>query len=368
MNMIETTIENEDFDLMYEEDSFKSKKRKTTKEWQEMSALYESTILNMPKNGQVVCAEFQGRKNEVYVFSVNGFKDDIHIDKKPSESKYLKNAEIGDMIDVIVMDVNHDKFYIKGSISSLYESIAHKKLKSLSEGESVKAEIISINPAGYDVEILHGSVVLPAFMPNTLAGINKLYDPQSIIGEIFDVMIESYAEKEGTYIVSRRKYLKSLIPEEVKKLSYEQSYTGSVTGTTPFGVFVEFNNCLTGMIHKANINPEWQDKLQEIKPGFQIVFYVKEIIKDRGNHKIILTQILRETLWDTISNGEVIDGTIKAVKPFGTLVNLDEETVGLIHTSEMDKINRKFSPGDKVKVKVLAVDRMNRKIFLTTPK
>ena len=84
--------------------------------------------------------------------------------------------------------------------------------------------------------------------------------------------------------------------------------------------------------------------------------------------KIILTQILRETLWDTISNGQVIDGTVKAVKQFGTLVNLDEETVGLIHTSEMDKIKKKFSAGDDVKVKVLAVDRMSRKIFLTTAK
>ena len=368
MNMTETTIGNEDFDLMYEEDSFKSKKRKMTKEWQEMAALYEATLANMPKSGQVVCAEFQGRRNDVYVFSVNGFKDDIRIDFKPNESKYLRNAEKGDMIDVLIMDVNHDNFYIKGSIASLYESMAHKNLKSLEEGESVKAEVVSMNPAGYDIEILHGSVVLPAFMPNTLAGINKLYDPESIVGETFDVMIESYAEQEGTYIVSRRKYLKSLIPDEVKKLTYDQTYTGHVTGTTPFGVFVEFNECLTGMIHKANLNPEWQDKISEIKPGFQIEFYVKEIIKDRGNYKIILTQILRETLWDTISNGQIIDGTVKAVKPFGTLVNLDEETVGLIHTSEMDKINRKFSSGDNVKVKVLAVDRMSRKIFLTTAK
>jgi ribosomal protein S1 len=366
MNMTEKTIGNEDFDLMYQNDSFKT--RKTTKEWQEMSALYEATLAPMPKSGQVVCAEFQGERNDHYVFSVNGFKDDIRVDLKQNESKYLKNTEEGDMIDVLIMNVNHDDFYIKGSIASLYESRAHKNLKSLGEGESVKANVVSMNPAGYDIEVLHGGVVLPAFMPNTLAGINKLHDPESIVGETFDVMIESYAEREGTYIVSRRKYLKSLIPSEIKKLSYDQSYTGHVTGTTPFGVFVEFNNCLTGMIHKANINPEWQDKIKEIKPGFQIEFYVKEIIKDRGNYKIILTQILRETLWDTISNGQVIDGTVKAVKPFGTLVNLDEETVGLIHTSEMDKINRKFSSGDNVKVKVLAVDRSSRKIFLTSAK
>jgi polyribonucleotide nucleotidyltransferase len=115
------------------------------------------------------------------------------------------------------------------------------------------------------------------------------------------------------------------------------------------------------MIHKANVNPDWQEKLTEVKPGFEIDFYVKEIIKD----KIILTQILRETLWDTIKNGQVLDGKIKDVKQFGVLVSLDEETMGLIHTSEVEKIGKKFTSGQEVKIKVLAVDRQNRKIFLT---
>ena len=80
---------------------------------------------------------------------------------------------------------------------------------------------------------------------------------------------------------------------------------------------------------------------------------------------MILTQILRETLWDTIKNGQIIEGTVKDVKQFGTLVNLDEETVGLIHTSEMEKLKKRFQSGESIKVKVLSVDRTSRKIFLT---
>jgi small subunit ribosomal protein S1 len=179
-------------------------------------------------------------------------------------------------------------------------------------------------------------------------------------------MIESYSEQEGTYIVSRRKYLQSLIPDAVKALEYNVAYDGHVTGTTPFGVFVEFNDCLTGMIHKANINPAWSDRISEIKPGFEITFYIKEIIKDKNFSKLILTQVLRESLWDNIKNGQVIEGTVKDIKPFGTLINLDEETVGLIHSSEMDKIGKmKFEKDQNLKVRVLSVDRTSRKIFLT---
>jgi ribosomal protein S1 len=360
--MIET-IGNPELEYLFEDNSFK--KKKLSQREIELSKLYEKTFVKMPTVGQVTTAELTGITSTTINFSVPGYKDDIRVDNKLSESKYLKNSQVGDMIDVLVVDVNHDNFYIKGSISTLYENRAHQTLKSLEEGESVTATIKSLSPAGYDVEITRGGVTLSGFMPNTLAGINKLYDPTSIIGETFEVMIESYSEQEGTYIVSRRKYLQTLIPKTIKELNYDISYSGHVTGTTPFGIFVEFNECLTGMIHKANVNPVWQERLSEIKPGFEIDFYIKEIVKGGKSDKIILTQILRETLWDNIKNGQTLNGTVKDVKQFGTLVNLDDETVGLIHTSEMEKLKTKFQAGQGIKVKVLSVDRSSRKIFLT---
>jgi len=363
MNMNNNTIGNEELLDIFDESVFtrKGTRNRSTKEYQEMIKLYNLDVINIPEENQVVSAKYIGMSADQYVFSVVGYKDDVRVDNRVSESKYFKNLNIGDAIDVLITEVNQDAFMIKGSVASLYESRAHANLKSLVEGESVMVTVKSLNPAGYDVELNHGGVTLPGFMPNTLAGINKLHDPMSIVGETFNVMIESYSKSEGTYIVSRRKYLQTLIPDAVKQLEYNKVYNGHVTGTTPFGVFVEFNECLTGMIHKANVNPQWAEKLTQIQPGFQIEFYIKEVIKD----KIILTQILRETLWDNIKNGQIIEGTVKDTKAFGTLVNLDDETVGLIHTSEMEKLGRKFSAGQAIKVKVLSVDRMSRKIFLT---
>lgn len=360
--MIDEKITEQDFDIFEDPEVAK----RNSKEYQSLMELYNSYPMIVPKAGQIINGIYQGLISEQYVFSVYGLKDDIRIDERPSESKYIKNLEVGDSIDVLVTNVNNSDFFIKGSISELYESRAHENLKTLDDTESVMASVKSLNPAGYEMEVMHAGVVLPGFMPNTLAGINKLYDPQSIVGDTFEVMIESYSDSEGTYIVSRKKYLQTLIPEEASKLEYGDVYNGHVTGTTPFGVFVEFNDCLTGMIHKANLREDWQGRIKEIQPGFEVEFYIKEVIKEKGKRiKIILTQILRETLWDTIKNGQIIEGTVKDVKKFGTLINLDEETVGLIHTSEMKKINKSFDRGDNVKVKVLSVDRTSRKIFLT---
>ena len=364
MNMI-NTIGNEELAYLFEDNTFSPKKNKNRKVDAKLAALYDSIEINVPEKGTVISAAYVGKNDEQFMFEVSGYKDFIRIDNKGNEEKYLKNSEIGDIIDVLIYDINEKNYLIKGSVANLYESRAHANLKSLEEGESVTAYIKSLNPAGYDVEVYQGGVTLPGFMPNTLAGINKLVDPTSIVGETFEVAIESYAEQEGTYIVSRRKYLQSLIPEAIKELNYESVYNGHVTGTAPFGVFVEFNECLTGMIHKANVHPEWQDKLGDIKPGFEIEFYIKEIVRESKHPKIILTQILRETLWDTIKNGQTLNGVVKDTKQFGTLINLDDETVGLIHTSEMEKLGKKFTSGQELKVKVLSVDRSSRKIFLT---
>ena len=358
-------IGNEELEYLFEDNTFSPKKNKNRKVDARLAALYDSIEINVPEKGTVISAAYVGKNDEQFMFEVSGYKDFIRIDNKGNEEKYLKNSEIGDIIDVLIYDINEKNYLIKGSVANLYESRAHANLKSLEEGESVTAYIKSLNPAGYDVEVYQGGVTLPGFMPNTLAGINKLFDPTSIVGETFEVAIESYADQEGTYIVSRRKYLQSLIPEAIKELSYETVYNGHVTGTAPFGVFVEFNECLTGMIHKANVHPEWQNKLDEIKPGFEIEFYIKEIVRESKHPKIILTQILRETLWDTIKNGQTLNGVVKDTKQFGTLINLDDETVGLIHTSEMEKLGKKFTSGQELKVKVLSVNRSSRKIFLT---
>jgi len=344
---------------IFEAEDFK-KNGKVTDEQLRMLDMYNAFSFKSPKANEVVNVKYIGVNNDHILFD-GGFKDYVRVENKPNEAKYLVNTKVGDSVDVFIVSVNQTDYMITGGISSLYESRAHENLKSIEEGDSISCFVKELTPAGYNVDIYYDAITLQGFMPNTLAGINKLYNPESILGKKLDVMIESYSKEEGTYIVSRRKYLKSLEAEEIKNLKQGEVYKGNVTGTTDFGVFVEFNECLTGMIHKTNINPEWQDKLSQIQPGFEIEFYIKEIIKD----KIILTQVLRETLWDTIKIGQVITGKVKDIKQFGALVMLDHETIGLIHTSELEKSAKKVNVGSDVKVKIIAIDRGVRKIFLT---
>ena len=70
-------------------------------------------------------------------------------------------------------------------------------------------------------------------------------------------------------------------------------------------------------------------------------------------------------MWDTIKIGQNLTGVVKDNKQFGCLFYLDKETIGLLHNSELEKVNRTFNIGQEVKLKVIAIERMNRKIYLS---
>jgi len=326
-----------------------------------LSGAEHQTVI--PKVGSTVVGRFVSSCNSDLNFDI-GSKDWLRVDKNKRELNFIQGRGTSDDFEILVTEVNDNPYSIKGSVAALYEAQAHRDLKDIDRNSPVEAFIKEWTPAGYNINIIHQGVHLSGFMPNTLAGVNKLHKPEEIVGQTFKVSIESFVADKGTYIVSRRRYLNSLIPKEIKKLEMETVYTGHVTGTAPFGIFIEFNDCLTGMIHKSNINPAFRDKINDIEAGTEIDFYIKEIIK---NSKIILTQILKDSLWDTIEQSQKITGKVRSVKPFGVLVSLDEETNGLIHQSEIDKMSKKpdFKIGEDIEVKVMHIDRSNRKIFLT---
>ena len=131
----------------------------------------------------------------------------------------------------------------------------------------MNAKVIEKISAGFLLEIELDGISLNAFMPNTLASVNKLtpYQSKELIGQRINVCLENLEQEKGVYVVSRKKYLiKYEFPKEIKKLEKNKEYTGYITGTTPFGVFVQFNGCLTGMIHKFNFHEDYREKLHEI--------------------------------------------------------------------------------------------------------
>ena len=157
-------------------------------------------------------------------------------------------------------------------------------------------------------ELIHGGYFLTidsvrVFMPGSLGGVNKLVNFEELLGQEIYVCPINYSKEKDFIVVSHRDYLRALIPSALDALDPGDHFGGFVTGTTKFGVFVEFNKCLTGLIHKTDLEDDTLDKFNNrtLKPGDEVDFTIKELA---SNNRIILTQ--KEFIpvidpWDTVS-------------------------------------------------------------------
>ena len=64
-------------------------------------------------------------------------------------------------------------------------------------------------------------------------------------------------------------------------------------------------------------------------------------------------------------NGQIIEGVITGIKPYGAFVEIKRGTEGLCHISEMEnkrtnKVEDLFSEGDEIMVKVLEIDNKGK--------
>jgi small subunit ribosomal protein S1 len=301
-----------------------------------------------------------------------GYRELIYV-KYEKETDTIKALKPGDETAVLITGVKTNS-HILGSISGgVKQKIFLELRNSVEEGNTAYVGTVTnmIENGGYIVDVQG----VECFMPGSLAGINKLVDFESIIGTEMYVAPVTFSAERGTIVVSHRKYLQAMIPNEIEniKQNMDSEYVGNVTGTAKYGVFVEFNKCLTGMIHVNDLDEETMPlfKAREIKPGDEIKFKIKDIITDT---KITLTQKDNAVVnpWADISKRYQIPSTIEAVvktkKEYGIFINIEEGVTGLLHISEFDEtLMNVFNPGDKITVQITRIDVESKKVFLKLP-
>ena len=324
----------------------------------EVGEIYSGTIYSI--NEEWVAVDIGYREN-VYV---NVLKEEISV-----RGLFVPDAEV----KIQVLQMGGGRGFVLGSISAGIKSAVVKEImESIKDGATGYMGTVSqMIPGGGYIVTVQG---VECFMPGSLAGINKLADFESIVGSNMYVVPVSFSEKRGTIVVSHREYLKAMIPSKIEALkeNLTQDLTGKVTGSAKYGVFVEFDECLTGMIHVNDLTPELlkAHRAREIKPGDDIAFKIKEVV---SNEKIILTQLDAKPvvdLWDGITDriktpSEIV-GTVRAVKDYGIFVDIEKGVAGLLHISEIEDVIdlETIKPGDNITVQVTRIDADSRKIFL----
>jgi ribosomal protein S1 len=226
--------------------------------------------------------------------------------------------------------------------------------------------IVGKNHGGFIINVQG----IDGFLPGSLAATNIVRDFDEMIGKEIPVMVEDYLRESSTFVFSYKKYISKILPQKIEELDRDKQYTGSVTGTAKYGIFIEFDEIFTGLIHASKMTPELKEEFKNntIKAGRKVTFWIKEITADK---KIILTDedptIRQKEIAEfrDASLGAVKGGEVISVQPFGTLVRIQKDIVGMISQKEIKVKKKKYSVGDKVMV---TIDRVsNDKIYLTIP-
>lgn len=214
------------------------------------------------------------------------------------------------------------------------------------------AKIIEANKGGFFVEVQG----IDAFMPGSLAAPNKINDFQSYIGKEVVVMIEDFLKDMNSFIVSHKKYLTHILPIKIQELDITQQFQGTITGSSKYGIFIEFD-MFTGLLHTSKMDNETRELFDQRKiyAGDDISFYISEITKD---NRIILTKESPEEKLNKIqkfvldSKDKELLANIAAIMNFGMIVSIEEIT-GLIPIKEFKKKNimiNNFMTGQTIKV------------------
>jgi small subunit ribosomal protein S1 len=154
---------------------------------------------------------------------------------------------------------------------------------------------------------------------------------------------------------------------------------GTVRNLTNYGAFVEVEEGVDGLLHVSDMS--WTRKIghpnEVLEKGQRVTCQVLNVDQDRKRIALGLKQ-LREDPWETdipgrYGPGGVVTGKVTKLTNFGVFVELEPGLEGLLHISELadhkvDRPEEVVNLGDAIEVRVLRVDRGDRKIGLSRKK
>src|SRR5262249_1553601 len=158
-----------------------------------------------------------------------------------------------------------------------------------------------------------------------------------------------------------------------QELAEGQIREGTVRSVRDFGAFVDLGG-VDGLLHISEMS--WsrvQDASKVVQPGQTVKVVVLKVDHEKRKVSLGLRQ-LTPSPWDTVDAnyppGSGAKGKVTRLMDFGAFVELEPGVEGLVHISELApqrvrKVGDVVQVGQEVRVKVLDVDRNQRRISLS---
>lgn len=151
--------------------------------------------------------------------------------------------------------------------------------------------------------------------------------------------------------------------------------TGKVASITDYGVFVEVQKGVEGLVHISEIS--WTDRITNLHDRFKVGQDIEALVVslDVDNRRMSLSvKQLEKNPWAAVSQdfkvGQKIAGVISNVTDFGIFVQLMPGVDGLVHVSDLswtehiDHPGDLYKRGDNIDAIILSIDEESKKVAL----
>jgi len=343
--------------------------------------LANSPDIIAPKPGTLVDGKVVSiYKNKILV-DINGYLTGLISGREAHDSiDTVKKVKVGDNISAYVLDEEDDEGYIVLSLRKASQEKTWKKFEeAFTRGDVITVSANEANKGGLLLEIdgIKGFIPVSQLAPLHYPRVNGadvnmiLTRLQALVGTKFLVKIINIDKENGKLILSEKAAMEEQRKMALSGLKVGQKVKGKVSGIVKFGIFVAFDG-LEGLVHISEI--AWghvKDPADYGKLGDPVEVLVIGI---EGEKISLSMKRLVEDPWleatKAFKIGDVIEGEINRLTPFGAFIKLGDEINGLIHMTEItaDSIKEPgeaLKIGEKVKAKIIAIEPTEHRIGLS---
>ncbi len=274
-------------------------------------------------------------------------------------------------LDVADEDVVVDR---RSILEEQARSLAANRQAELNEGDVISGEVRSLTSYGAFVDL--GGV--DGLLHVSDLAWSRVRSPEELlsVGQRLKVKILKIDPESRRISLGLKQLGQEPWQTAAERYQAGQRVTGTVTRLADFGAFVEVEPGIEGLIHVSEMS--WIRKVRKPSDILKVGDTVEAVILSINTGDRRLSLGLKQALGDPWSDaatrfpaGSVHVGTVTRLMNFGAFVELAEGVEGLVHISEitaekhLHHAREALSTGERVKVKVLAVDTEKRQLRLS---
>ena len=335
-------------------------------------------LLENIKEGDIVKGEVKNIADFGAFVDLGGIDGLLHITDM-SWSRINHPSEIlklGQTVEVKVLNVDRDKEKIALGLKQREASPWEEIEKKYPVGSRIRGAVVNIMSYGAFVRLEDGIEGLVHI--SEMSWTRRVNHPSEMVQpnqEVDVVVLEINKDKQEISLGMKQTEVN---PWELVGDKYPPGtmIEGKVRNLANFGAFVEIEPGIDGLLHISDMS--WTKKVTHpneiIKKGDSVKCVVLEVDRDKQRISLGVKQLTEDPWLNAIPEhykpGMVVRGHVTKITNFGVFVELESDLEGLLHISELadHKVENPqdvVKAGDEIDVKILRVDKADRKIGLS---